>query len=30
MSDEKNHKSNWIGEDIEELVDDVNKLFCVL
>ena len=25
MSDEKNDKSNWIGEDIEGLVDDVNK-----
>ena len=30
MSDERNDKSNWIGEDIEELVDDVNKAVRVV
>ena len=30
MSDERNDKSNWIGEDIEDLVDDVNKAVRVV
>ena len=30
MSDEKNDKSGWIGEDIEDLVDDVNKAVRVV
>ena len=30
MSDERNDKSNWIGEDIEEMVDDVNKAVRVV